>query len=125
VRIVFAPGTHIDTKGEKVSRFLLMASETEREPAGSIIRSARKRRGWSQEKLAETLGTSRTQVIRWEGGRGYPGDAYRTKLAVVLDIDPVLLRRVEPTPNELRSLEDRLRDLETKLAELQSRLHIV
>ena len=39
---------------------------------GLRIQSLRKRRGMSQEELAEKLYVSRTAVSKWESGRGYP-----------------------------------------------------
>ena len=39
---------------------------------GTKLQELRKRRGLTQEKLAEILFVSRTAVSKWESGRGYP-----------------------------------------------------
>lgn len=39
---------------------------------GEKIKSERKRRGWSQEELAEKLYVSRQSVSKWENGQHYP-----------------------------------------------------
>ena len=40
---------------------------------GQKLQSLRKRKGLTQEALAQTLYVSRTAVSKWESGRGYPG----------------------------------------------------
>lgn len=61
------------------------------ERIGNAIRSARKRRGWSQDELARRVGASgRLTVIRWEQGIHRPTD-YVDQLADVLGLEPELL----------------------------------
>lgn len=45
---------------------------------GELIRTARLRRGWTQDQLADTLGVQRSYVSQWEtGGRKWPQDHVR------------------------------------------------
>ena len=37
---------------------------------GTLIASARKTRGWSQQQLADAIGVSRSHVFKVENGRG-------------------------------------------------------
>ena len=101
-----------------------MEHELDKPPASQLIRAARKERGWTQEQLAEMVGTRRTHLIRWEMGRGYPGDTYRPRLAAILDLDPDDLRRPEPSAEELRSLEQRVAELEKTLEMLRERFRV-
>ncbi len=48
------------------------------------LRHARSLRGWSQEKLAEEVGTSFEMVSRWERGVTIPTPYFRTQLCTVL-----------------------------------------
>src|ERR1043165_163094 len=41
----------------------------------------RKRRHWSQQEVAERLGTTRHNVSRWEAGQTTPGPYFRAKLS--------------------------------------------
>jgi transcriptional regulator with XRE-family HTH domain len=47
------------------------------------IREARKAVGLSQEAFAELVGTSRRNVMRWEGGYNNPGRYYIGRIANV------------------------------------------
>ena len=49
---------------------------------------ARKRKGISQEKLAEIVGTSRRHMMRLEKGQHAPKEPMRQKLGEALDQDP-------------------------------------
>jgi len=46
----------------------------------SRLKAEREQYGWSQIKLAETLGVSATTVRRWERGQAVPYPYYREKL---------------------------------------------
>jgi transcriptional regulator with XRE-family HTH domain len=48
---------------------------------GKRIRWARRRKGLSQDKLAERVGTTRQVVIRWEKDRHLPNERSRERLA--------------------------------------------
>ena len=47
-------------------------AQSEREAIGKKIREYRVQCGLSQQKLANTLGVTRMQVMRWETGRNKP-----------------------------------------------------
>src|SRR5258707_5977649 len=59
------------------------STKKKRSPRNSLnqLRRERERRGWSQETLAELLGTSQVNVSRWEQGNSLPGPYYRRALA--------------------------------------------
>lgn len=48
------------------------------------LREARERKGWSQQRLATVLGTTQTNVSRWEKGVSTPSYYYRELLCVHL-----------------------------------------
>jgi transcriptional regulator with XRE-family HTH domain len=48
-----------------------------------LLRAERRRRGWSQAKLAEILGISTKTVRRWELGRAIPYPYYRKRLSAL------------------------------------------
>lgn len=51
---------------------------------GPDIAAARKKKGLTQQQLADLVGVSREQVARWESGSNEPGDASKAKLKEVL-----------------------------------------
>ena len=63
---------------EKATRF----------PPNERLKAHRIRRCWSQEDLAEKLGTSSKMVGRWERGETSPGPYYCQKLCEVFDLNP-------------------------------------
>ncbi|HEU5382522.1 MAG TPA: FxSxx-COOH system tetratricopeptide repeat protein [Ktedonobacteraceae bacterium] len=44
------------------------------------LSEARRQRGWSQQQVADSLGTTRPNVSRWEAGLTTPGPYFRAKL---------------------------------------------
>jgi transposase len=48
-----------------------------------LLRAERKRRGWSQEKVAQALGVDVTTVYRWERGKSMPYLCHRQRLAAL------------------------------------------
>lgn len=45
---------------------------------GALIRSARQRRGWTQEQLADRIGVQKSYVSQWEtGARKWPQEHIR------------------------------------------------
>ncbi len=54
-----------------------------------LIHDARKRRGWSHDKLAEESGVGRTTIFRWEGGDAQnPTPDQIRAVCAALGIDP-------------------------------------
>jgi transcriptional regulator with XRE-family HTH domain len=66
------------------------------------LRRARCLKGWSQEELAEKIGTSATMVSRWERGVNAPSPYFRERLCAALDGTAEELGLVRP----LQPLED-------------------
>src|ERR1700704_5779047 len=48
------------------------------------LRQARKLRRWTQDVLAEKLGTNRSTISRWEKGNDFPYPIHREKLTELL-----------------------------------------
>jgi len=63
---------------EKATRF----------PPNERLKAHRMRRCWSQEQLAEAIGTSSKMVGRWERGETSPGPYYCQKLCEVFELSP-------------------------------------
>lgn len=55
---------------------------------GEKIANLRKRKGWTQEYLAEKVGVTKTQVTRWETSRMKPSMPTLKKLAPILGATP-------------------------------------
>jgi transcriptional regulator with XRE-family HTH domain len=79
-----------------------------------LIRRLRTEKGWTQEQLAERLGTSRFRVVDWEKGNG-PGPRYVADLARELGRPP---EDFALTPPE-ESLEDAMSRLAAVSAQLE------
>lgn len=77
---------------------------------GERIRWARKRKGISQERLADTVGTSRRHVIRLENNEHHPGPVLLARIAEATDTTPSLLEDGEEEDEEsaLRRIASRL-----------------
>lgn len=65
------------------------------------LKAARKRKGWTQEKLANAIGVDKETVSRWERGFRTPDLATVHKLAATLDCTPaeLLTAPVSGPPN--------------------------
>lgn len=48
-----------------------------------LLRSARESRGWTQEELAEKIGTTSVTISRWESGITFPSHYFRNKLSTL------------------------------------------
>ncbi|HKV60055.1 MAG TPA: tetratricopeptide repeat protein [Ktedonobacteraceae bacterium] len=54
-------------------------------PLNPYLRIAREERGWSQQDLAERVGTTAVTVSRWENGQTFPSPYFRQKLCEAFD----------------------------------------
>lgn len=88
---------------------------------GDKIREARRARLWSQQTLAEKLGTQRQRIILWEKNRHAPHTHYQRLLADVLGLRPSDFAAPK-TEIELRleALEERLNVRAAEVAERRS-----
>ncbi|MEO6887828.1 MAG: tetratricopeptide repeat protein, partial [Ktedonobacteraceae bacterium] len=68
---------------------------------------ARKRQGWSQQEMADHLGTTRLNVSRWERGITTPSPYFRIKLTALLKMNAHDLLQTE-TESEQTSQEEAL-----------------
>jgi transcriptional regulator with XRE-family HTH domain len=50
-----------------------------------LLRSARESRGWTQEELAEKIGTTSVTISRWESGVTFPSRYFRKKLSILYE----------------------------------------
>jgi transcriptional regulator with XRE-family HTH domain len=66
---------------------------------GEKLKSERKKRGWSQEELAEKLFVSRQSVSKWETGLNYPSIEVIIKLS---DLFKVTIDELLRSDKELR-----------------------
>jgi transcriptional regulator with XRE-family HTH domain len=66
---------------------------------GQKLKSERKKRGWSQEELAEKLFVSRQSVSKWETGLNYPSIEVIIKLS---DLFKVTIDELLRSDKELR-----------------------
>jgi transcriptional regulator with XRE-family HTH domain len=70
------------------------------------LRLERESRGWSQEDLAEKVGTSQKVVSRWERGESTPLPYYRQKLCKLFGRNVAELGFLDEQSSEDRSLEE-------------------
>ena len=81
---------------------------------GTLLRDLRKEKGWTQERLAETLGVTGRTVSRWETGANLPdldlllllADTYQVDLRELLDGE----RRSERMDRELKETVEKVAD---------------
>jgi tetratricopeptide (TPR) repeat protein/DNA-binding XRE family transcriptional regulator len=71
-------------------------------PLNSRLRDARLERGWSQQQLADLVGTTFVNVSRWENGSNFPIPYFRQKLCQVFGKTPAELGLVPPLPHASR-----------------------
>ncbi len=70
----------------------------------SPLKIERERRGWSQQTVAEAVGTDPTTVGRWERGVSLPYPFFREKLCVLFEKNAYELGLVQHAPDEARPL---------------------
>ena len=77
---------------------------------GSVIASARREKGLTQEALAGTVGVSSAAVSKWETGASYPDITLLPPLAraLGLTVDKLLDYREQPTKEEIQAMVKRL-----------------
>ncbi len=79
--------------------------------AKNPLRLERERRGWSQARLAEMLGTSTLSISRWERGTVHPSPYFREKLSALFKKDARalgLLVKIQEAPSEQLTITDPL-----------------
>src|SRR5437660_5546754 len=54
-------------------------------PLNSRLHDARSERGWSQQNLADRIGTTPVNISRWENGSTFPTPYFRQRLCEVFD----------------------------------------
>src|SRR5260370_37727165 len=74
------------------------------------LRHERETRGWSQEDLAEKVGTSQKVVSRWERGASAPLPYYRQKLCKLFGKNAGELGFLDEQSSEDHSLSESSRD---------------
>jgi transcriptional regulator with XRE-family HTH domain len=80
------------------------------------LKTERERRGWSQSKVAELLGTTTRTVIRWEQGEAVPYPYYRERLCTVYGKDAKQLGLVpDETPQQGSYEEQECMSIELEL----------
>ena len=70
------------------------------------LRHERERRGWSQQEVADKVGTTSLNVGRWERGVTVPGPHFRLKLSEVFGKSPYELGLVSERPVASLSSEE-------------------
>ena len=76
---------------------------------GSVLSLVRRLRGLTESELAVLCGTSRAQVVRWEGGREAPSASAVGELAAALDLPEGRLLGLQRTMVEFTQEDPDLR----------------
>jgi transcriptional regulator with XRE-family HTH domain len=63
------------------------------------LHDARIERGWSQQELADRIGTTKITISRWENGTTSPSLYFRQKLSEIFGKTPAELGLVHPPPS--------------------------
>jgi len=64
----------------------------------SPLRDARHALGWSQQELADKVGTTFVNISRWENGKTSPTPYFRQQLCKVFDKTPAELGLLRASP---------------------------
>ncbi len=81
-----------------------MLKNDRRFPHNLRLYKARIERGWSQQELAERVGTTSVNVSRWENGSTFPYPFFRLRLSEVFGKTPDELGLVPPAEHGELSL---------------------
>src|SRR5579884_2437585 len=90
-RFACFPSSTLFVIGEKIAdfehneRILSSMNEDSKSSFKSRLRQERFLRGWSQQALADQLGTTTVTVSRWERGTQFPGPMMRLKLCMLFE----------------------------------------
>ena len=79
-------------------------TETAKQLPKQRLRYERERRGWSQQDVADKVGTTPLNVSRWERGETVPGPFFRLKLSEVFEKSPYELGLVSERSTSSLSL---------------------
>jgi tetratricopeptide (TPR) repeat protein/transcriptional regulator with XRE-family HTH domain len=71
-------------------------------PLNPQLRDARTGQGWSQQELADLIGTTPVNISRWENGLTFPTSYFRQRLCEVFGKTPAELGLLPPSPHGSR-----------------------
>jgi len=60
---------------------------------GDMIHNLRRRKGWTQQQLAERIGTNYSHISKWERGDHIPSEDYLPKLSEALSVPLDIIKR--------------------------------
>lgn len=87
---------------------------------GDNIRVARKRKGFTQEELANQIGVTSQAVSRWESGSGMPDISMIVPIAQVLSVSTDMLFGLDSEGNDtkvLQQITDMYREVESRFTD--------
>jgi tetratricopeptide (TPR) repeat protein/DNA-binding XRE family transcriptional regulator len=79
-----------------------VVKKDKKRPLNPRLRDARLSRGWSQQELADQVGTTFVNISRWENGETFPSPYFRQRLCEVFGKTPAELGLVPPPPQGSR-----------------------
>ena len=88
---------------------------------GKRIRQARELAGLTQEKLAETIGVSRTAIVRWESGETDPTLEHLIAMTAILNVSADFLLGTDDTNQVTIILTEMASTLNRLLTEIQEK----
>ena len=89
---------------------------SEKKP-NSILRRERQLRGWSQQKVAELVGTSEDVMSRWERGERKPSPFFQEKLCILYGKTAEELEFIQPCLNPLSTIITQATDIQQAINE--------
>lgn len=115
-----SPTSSVDNQSERTS------GRREAVP-NTLLRAARHRRNWTQQILADQLGTTPLAINRWEQGKAVPSAYFRTRLCDLFNLSEEELglaqRELRVSRTELWLMPHRRNPFFTGRQELLERLH--